>query len=213
MGREEFRKSTKWGIQLTFWYFKSESPTRASIDPCCPEFNGRNRSFCDEGYGILSLGNCRDGNKKRHLFRSSKPELANALKFIGDMPPTETGFRLNSPFLKSAHPPRSGWLDELGRLKGDRPIYLDVALKRASVVNFQNWPFDPSASSWARMYSRICSSSNPTVETAYPRAQRCSPLKLRSLPPNCRATATALFPLRNSITEATGCFGGIAIHI
>lgn len=31
------------------------------------------------------------------------------------------------------HPPQSGWLDELGRLKGDRPINPNVALKRASV--------------------------------------------------------------------------------
>src|SRR5271157_5315660 len=46
----------------------------------------------------------------------------------------------------------------------------------------------------------------------YPRAQRCSPVKFRSLP-HSRATAIALFPLRNPITEATGCLGGIAIHI
>src|SRR6516162_6889636 len=32
------------------------------------------------------------------------------------------------------------------------------------------------------MYLRTCSSSKPTVDTAYPRAQKCSPVKFRSLP-------------------------------
>src|SRR6516225_5246293 len=62
------------------------------------------------------------------------------------------------------------------------------------------------------MYLRTCSSSKPTVDTAYPRAQRCSPVKFRSLP-HKRAIAMALFPFRNPITEATGYFGGIAIHL
>src|ERR1700722_1277404 len=62
------------------------------------------------------------------------------------------------------------------------------------------------------MYWRTCSSSNPTVETAYPRAQKCSPEKFRSLPYS-RAVAIALFPLRNPITEATGCLGGMAMHM
>jgi hypothetical protein len=45
------------------------------------------------------------------------------------------------------------------------------------------------------------------VDTAYPRAQKCSPVKFRSLP-HKRAIAMALFPFRNPITEATGYFGG-----
>ena len=57
------------------------------------------------------------------------------------------------------------------------------------------------------MYWRTCSNSKPTVDTAYPRAQKCSPVKFRSLP-HSRATAIALFPLRNPITEATGGLGG-----
>src|SRR6516165_6303165 len=61
------------------------------------------------------------------------------------------------------------------------------------------------------MYLRTCSSSKPTVDTAYPRAQRCSPVKFRSLT-HKRAIAIALFPFRNPITEATGYFGGIAMH-
>src|SRR6516162_9216196 len=48
--------------------------------------------------------------------------------------------------------------------------------------------------------------------TAYPRAQKCSPVKFRSLP-HKRAIAMALFPFKNPITEATGYFGGIAIHM
>src|SRR5437773_4790250 len=40
----------------------------------------------------------------------------------------------------------------------------------------------PSAASCSRMYLRTCSNSKPTVDTAYPRAQKCSPVKFRSLP-------------------------------
>jgi hypothetical protein len=52
------------------------------------------------------------------------------------------------------------------------------------------------------MYLRTCSNSKPTVDTAYPRAQKCSPVKFRTLP-HKRAIAMALFPFRNPITEAT----------
>src|SRR5437016_12505958 len=62
------------------------------------------------------------------------------------------------------------------------------------------------------MYLRTCSNSKPTVDTAYPRAQKCSPVKFRSLP-HKRAIAMALFPFRKPITEATGYFGGIAMHM
>ena len=62
------------------------------------------------------------------------------------------------------------------------------------------------------MYLRTCSNSKPTVDTAYPRAQKCSPVKFRSLP-HKQAIAMALFPFRNPITKATGYFGGIAMHI
>src|SRR5229473_3304345 len=62
------------------------------------------------------------------------------------------------------------------------------------------------------MYLRTCSNSKPTVDTAYPRAQKCSPVKFRSLPHKL-AIAMALFPFRNPITEATGYFRGIAMHM
>src|SRR5580693_3618472 len=52
------------------------------------------------------------------------------------------------------------------------------------------------------------SSSNPTVQTTYLRAQKCSPEKFRSLP---HSRAIALLPLRNPITEATGCLSGMAM--
>src|SRR6266566_3070770 len=62
------------------------------------------------------------------------------------------------------------------------------------------------------MYLRTCSNSKPTVDTQCPRAQKCSPVKFRSLP-HKRAIAMALFLFRNPITEATGYFGGIAMHM
>jgi hypothetical protein len=37
-----------------------------------------------------------------------------------------------------------------------------------------------SSRSWLRMYSRIIPSSRPTVETKYPRAQKCCPTKCAS---------------------------------
>src|SRR5215472_1147599 len=62
------------------------------------------------------------------------------------------------------HPPQSGWLDGLGRLKGGRAVGLDAA-RCASYFRLQNCPL-PSAASCSRMYWRTCSSSNPTVDTA-----------------------------------------------
>ena len=63
------------------------------------------------------------------------------------------------------HPPRSGWLDELGRLKDGRSLGLGVA-RCAPYWVVQNCPATPSAVSCSRMYVRTCSSSNPTVDTA-----------------------------------------------
>ena len=61
------------------------------------------------------------------------------------------------------------------------------------------------------MYRRMIASSRPTVDTKYPRAQKCCPTKLRFLSPKCRAMWIALFPLMNPTTYATEYFGGIAI--
>src|SRR5579862_1180242 len=66
---------------------------------------------------------------------------------------------------KVRHPPRSGWLDELGRLKDGRSLGLGVA-RCAPYWVVQNCPAAPSAVSCSRMYVRTCSSSNPTVDTA-----------------------------------------------
>ena len=63
------------------------------------------------------------------------------------------------------HPPRSGWLDELGRLKDGRSMGLGIA-RCAPYWVVQNCPAVPSAVSCSRMYWRTCSSSNPTVDTA-----------------------------------------------
>ena len=66
---------------------------------------------------------------------------------------------------ESDTPRQSGWLDELGRLKGGRWLYLGVA-RCAPLLTVQNWPLLPSALPSSRMYWRTCSSSNPTVNTA-----------------------------------------------
>jgi hypothetical protein len=62
------------------------------------------------------------------------------------------------------------------------------------------------------MYLRTCSNSKPTVDTAYPRAQKCSPREIPLFATQAGHRYGAL-PFRNPITEATGYFGGIAIHL
>jgi hypothetical protein len=44
-------------------------------------------------------------------------------------------------------------------------------------------PLLPPAASCSRMYWRTCSNSEPPVDTAQPRAQKCSPEKFLSFPP------------------------------
>src|SRR5215472_6967564 len=61
------------------------------------------------------------------------------------------------------------------------------------------------------MYSRITVSSRPTVDTKYPRAQKCCPTKFLFVSPYTRARWIALFPLINPITCDTPYLGGIAI--
>jgi len=60
-------------------------------------------------------------------------------------------------------------------------VYLGVA-RCAPQFAVQNCPLAPSAASCSRMYCRTCSRSNPTVDTAQPRAQKCSPEKFLSFP-------------------------------
>ena len=79
---------------------------------------------------------------------------------------THTTFdKMKAEFMQVRHPPRSGWLDELGRLKGGWSVGLGVA-RCAPYGLLQNCPTAPSATSCSRMYVRTCSSSNPTVDTA-----------------------------------------------
>src|SRR5271157_1060850 len=61
------------------------------------------------------------------------------------------------------------------------------------------------------MYSRITVSSLPTVDTKYPRAQKCCPTKFRFFSPYTRAKWIALLPLINPITCDNAYLGGIAI--
>src|SRR5215813_7987990 len=79
------------------------------------------------------------------------------------------------------HPPQSGWLDELGRLKGGWAVGLGVArcARRPSV---QNWPTVPSAASCSRMYWRTCSSLLPG-QRVKDRAQLATGLSEDGLPP------------------------------
>ena len=70
-----------------------------------------------------------------------------------------------------------------------------------------------SSASWRWIYSRMVASSFPTVETKYPRAQKCSPTKFRFRPPYRRAIQMALFPFRKPITWDTAYFGGMLISM
>jgi hypothetical protein len=56
-------------------------------------------------------------------------------------------------------------------------------------------------------------SSRPTVETKYPLAQKCSPVKFFCRAPNFRAIWIALFPLIYPTTFETTSFGGMLMHI
>lgn len=56
-------------------------------------------------------------------------------------------------------------------------------------------------------------SSGPTVETKYPRAQKCCPTKLRLRSAYTRDKWIALFPLMSPTTCATAYFRGIAINM
>ena len=94
----------------------------------------------------------------------------------------------------------------------DRCVKVDVALSRKSGCRLTpvDFYFSPSClrntsrlicssrlfrSSCARMYSRISFSSNPTVLTQYPFAQKWYPVNLRFLPKYSRWIRIADFPL------------------
>jgi hypothetical protein len=53
------------------------------------------------------------------------------------------------------------------------------------------------------------SSAHPTMETAYPLAQKVSLWPWRWRPPHCRATAIAALPWRESTTSATASVPGL----
>jgi len=57
------------------------------------------------------------------------------------------------------------------------------------------------------MYFRMVSSSRPTVDTKYPRAQKFFPTNPRVTSPKFRAIQIALFPFTNPTTDATEYFG------
>jgi hypothetical protein len=51
------------------------------------------------------------------------------------------------------------------------------------------WSYRSSSFSWFLMHARTIASSNPTVDTKYPRAQNTSPVKLRLRPCDLRTAA------------------------
>src|SRR5215469_16474052 len=61
------------------------------------------------------------------------------------------------------------------------------------------------------MYSRITVSFRPTVDTMYPRAQKCCPTKFCLRSPYTRARWIALLPLMYPTTSDTAYLGGIEI--
>jgi hypothetical protein len=93
------------------------------------------------------------------VFLRQEGDPAHAVSFLPGFPDGSFGWA------KVRHPPRSGWLDELGRLKDGRSLGLGVA-RCAPYWVVQNCPAAPSAVSCSRMYVRTCSSSKPTVDTA-----------------------------------------------
>ena len=70
-----------------------------------------------------------------------------------------------------------------------------------------------SSSSWFLMYSLMTSSSRPTVDTKYPLAHICWPLKYLRLSLYTRAIHIALFPFMYPTTCDMLCFGGISISM
>ncbi len=103
------------------------------------------------------------------------------------------------------HPPRSGWLDELGRLKGGRAMGLGVA-RCAPYWLLQNCPL-----LHPRHPARGCIGGPAPVRTRrwIPRNREPRNARPRSSVP-CRTAErwrSRSSLSRNPITEATGCFG------
>ena len=109
--------------------------------------------------------------------------------------------------------PRSGWLDGLGRLEGGRFNPLDVRRRamRPSVASLEFSAGSIRALLFADVLADLLQFKTHGGD-GVPGARKGSPVKFRSFPHN-RATAIALFPFRNPITEATGCWGRIAMHV
>ena len=73
-------------------------------------------------------------NKSQILRPSeSKKRVAVLLKALGEPALPLITWKFFGVRVGVRHPLQSGWLDEWGRLKGGRPIYPNVPLKRALV--------------------------------------------------------------------------------
>ena len=87
------------------------------------------------------------------------------------------------------------------------------ATQSGYLLNIVSWSIRWSSWSCFFMYSRICFSSRPTVETKYPLAQKLSPVKFLGFPRKLRAMWIALFPFMYPTTWDTEYFGGIDTSI
>ena len=89
-------------------------------------------------------------------------------------------------------PGKAGGIEDVSRSKRlvlgaahERPVMR--RLMAAGGYSKFNWSRRLSSASCLRMYSRITASSRPTVDTKYPRAQKCCPTKPRFRSPYTRA--------------------------
>ena len=79
--------------------------------------------------------------------------------------------------------------------------------------NIFNWSRRWSSCSWFLIYARMVASSWPAVETSYPLAQKCWPVKFLRLPIKSLAMWITLFPLMKPTTCDTAYFGGMEINM
>jgi hypothetical protein len=113
--------------------------------------------------------------------------------------------------LRSQTTPAERVADGLGRLKDGRSVGLGVARLRAYVNSSKLCICSIRAFLLADVLADLLQfePDGRYGVTASPEMLACKVALLTAR----RAIAMALFPLRNPITDATGCFGGMAIHI
>jgi hypothetical protein len=140
------------------WEVEGESSVRPAVEVLSRVFAGDGRILVESSGMSEQLAPQIFPKSDRPEYRTVGKRIFRVLSVQGSNYALQVG-------LEVRHPPRSGWLDELGRLKDGRSMGLGVA-RCAPDWLVQNCPAAPSAVSCSRMYVRTCSSSNPTVDTA-----------------------------------------------